>query len=149
MTPISELRLQRRVNFYETDLAGIVHFSWFFRYMEEAEHALWRAAGLTIATHGEDVGYPRLSATCDFQAPLHFEDEFEVWIRVAAITRRTMRYACTMSRGSTKIATGSTTMACVSKRRGEPMKAIDLPAEVLARFAVASDAAGVPEEGPR
>ena len=38
-------RSERRVLFYETDAAGIVHFSWFFRYMEEAEHALWREAG--------------------------------------------------------------------------------------------------------
>ena len=45
----SEFRLKRRVHFYETDAAGIVHFSTYFRYMEEAEHALWRDAGLTIA----------------------------------------------------------------------------------------------------
>ena len=44
-----EYRLKRRVQFYETDMAGIVHFSWFFRYLEEAEHAMWRAAGLSIA----------------------------------------------------------------------------------------------------
>ena len=37
--------MTRRVQFHETDLAGLVHFSIFFRYMEEAEHALWRAAG--------------------------------------------------------------------------------------------------------
>ena len=42
--PLTEFRLQRRVQFYETDAAGIVHFSWFFRYLEEAEHALWREA---------------------------------------------------------------------------------------------------------
>ena len=87
---ISQHRLRRRVNFYETDLAGIVHFSCFFRYMEEAEHALWREAGLTIARAGEETGFPRLAATCDFHAPLHFEDEFEVSVRVARITRRTL-----------------------------------------------------------
>jgi YbgC/YbaW family acyl-CoA thioester hydrolase len=134
---LSELRYRRRVQFYETDLAGIVHFSWFYRYMEEAEHALWRAAGLTIATAGEAIGYPRLAASCHFHAPLRFEDEFEVWIRVAAITRRTMRYACLMTRGDTKIATGSLTLTCVSKPPGEPMRAIDLPADVVGRFAVA------------
>jgi YbgC/YbaW family acyl-CoA thioester hydrolase len=136
----SEYRLRRRVQFYETDLAGIVHFSWFFRYMEEAEHALWRAAGLTIATAGEEVGFPRLEASCRFEAPLRFEDEFEVWIRVAAINRRTMRYTCLMTRGDTRIASGSTTIACVSKPRGEPMKAIDIPPDVAARFTVAPDA---------
>src|SRR5262249_47928566 len=64
----SEHRLRRRVHFYETDMAGLVHFSVFFRYMEEAEHALWRAAGLTIATVDEEFGFPRVSASFDFHA---------------------------------------------------------------------------------
>ena len=41
----SEYRHKRRVQFYETDAAGIVHFSWYFRYMEEAELRAWREAG--------------------------------------------------------------------------------------------------------
>jgi YbgC/YbaW family acyl-CoA thioester hydrolase len=136
----SEHRLRRRVQFYETDLAGIVHFSWFFRYMEEAEHALWREAGLSIAKAGEEQGFPRLAAHCDFHAPLRFEDEFEVWIRVAAVGRRTMRYSFLMTRGETRIASGTTTIACVSKRPGEPMKAIDIPVDVARRFQVAESA---------
>jgi acyl-CoA thioesterase FadM len=59
---------------------------------------------------------------------------------VAAINRRTMRYTCLMTRGDTRIASGSTTIACVSKPRGEPMKAIDIPPDVAARFTVAPDA---------
>ena len=50
-------RYARRVQFGETDMAGIVHFSWMFRYMEEAEHALWRAAGLSIHPPGTEVGF--------------------------------------------------------------------------------------------
>ena len=90
--PVSEYRLRRRVQFYETDAAGIVHFSWFFRYMEEAEHALWRAAGLSIAPPGSEVAFPRVSAAFDFHRPLRFEEEFDVHIRVAAITEKTIRY---------------------------------------------------------
>ena len=44
---------RRRVEFAETDAAGIVHFSVFFRYMEEAEHALWRNAGMASSTSRE------------------------------------------------------------------------------------------------
>ena len=69
MPPISEFRYRRLVQFAETDLAGVVHFSCFFRYMEEAEHALWRAAGLTIAPRDSDLGFPRVSASIDFLAP--------------------------------------------------------------------------------
>jgi acyl-CoA thioester hydrolase len=137
----SEHRLRRRVHFYETDMAGLVHFSVFFRYMEEAEHALWRAAGLTIATVDEEYGFPRVSASCAFHAPLRFEDEFEVWIGIAALTKRTLRYTSVLTMGDTKIATGSHTIACVSKKKGERMRSIDFPPEVLARFEVSPAAA--------
>src|SRR5262245_24638607 len=70
-------RLRRRVQFYETDVAGIVHFSWFFRYMEEAEHALWRQAGLRIHPDQSDIGWPRVAASFEFHRPLRFEDEFD------------------------------------------------------------------------
>ena len=129
--------LTRRVRFYETDAAGIVHFSWFYRYMEEAEHALWREAGLSIFPEGADIGFPRVSASFDFRRPLYFEDEFEVAIEVAAITTKTIQYAATVSRGDTEIATGSLTVACVRKSPGEPMRAIEIPHEIAARFQVA------------
>ena len=74
-------RLRRRVQFYETDAAGIVHFSWFFRYMEEAEHALWREAGLSIHPPVSDIGWPRVAAACEFHRALKFEQEFDVTIR--------------------------------------------------------------------
>jgi YbgC/YbaW family acyl-CoA thioester hydrolase len=84
----SEFRYQRRVQFAETDLAGIVHFSELFRYIEEAEHAMWRQAGLTIAERGSDLGWPRLNAALEFRNPLRFEEEFEVWVRIADIMTR-------------------------------------------------------------
>lgn len=133
----NEFRYQRRVQFAETDMAGIVHFSMFFRYMEEAEHALWRAAGLAIARVGEETGWPRVSATFDFKRPLRFEDEFEVGVRIAALTRRTVQYAFTLRCGEATIGTGTLTTACASTRPGEPMKALDLPAEIIGRLQAA------------
>lgn len=131
--PLSEFRYTRRVQFAETDLAGMVHFSWYLRYMEEAEHALWREAGLSIVPPEHDLGFPRVSATVDFHAPLRFEDVFEVWIRVEAITKRTFKYASTITRGGTRIASGSITAVCV---RTHPLQAIDIPEDIAKRFAV-------------
>jgi YbgC/YbaW family acyl-CoA thioester hydrolase len=133
----SEHRLRRRVQFHETDAAGIVHFSCFFLYMEEAEHALWREAGLSIARGTSDVGFPRVSAGFDFHRPLRFEDEFDVCIRIAAIEEKTIRYTCLLTRDGERIATGTLTIICVSKRAGEPMKAMAIPPEIVARFEVA------------
>jgi YbgC/YbaW family acyl-CoA thioester hydrolase len=135
----SEYRLRRRVQFHETDAAGIVHFSCFFRYMEEAEHALWRDAGLSIHPPESEIGWPRIAASCDFHAALRFEDEFDVWIRVADLTRKTMRYTFELARGATKIATGTISIACVRRRPDQPMEAIEIPADIAARFQVAHE----------
>ena len=100
MTPSRGFRYSRRVQFSETDLAGIAHFSAFFRFMEEAEHALWRAAGLSIGAAEKTGGWPRVAAAFDYKSPLRFEDEFEVTVCLAELTRRSIRYAFTItSRG--------------------------------------------------
>jgi len=134
---VSEYRLRRRVQFHEADPAGIVHFSWFFRYMEEAEHAMWREAGLSIAPPGAEIAFPRVSAAFDYHQPLRFEDEFEVTVRIAAMAEKTIRYACLVTRGETPVATGTVTIACVSHRPNEPMKAVPIPDRIASRFEVA------------
>ncbi len=52
-----EFKLTRRVEFAETDMAGIVHFANFFRMMESTEHAFFRSLGFTI--HGHERGRRR------------------------------------------------------------------------------------------
>ncbi len=133
---VSQYRLRRRVQFHEADPAGIVHFSWFFRYMEEAEHALWRKAGLSIAPPGAEIGFPRVSAAFDYHLPLRFEEEFAVTIRVAAMTRKTIQYACLVTRGDARIATGTLTVVCVNKGPEGSMKAVAIPADIASRFEV-------------
>jgi YbgC/YbaW family acyl-CoA thioester hydrolase len=132
--PLSEHRMTRRVQFHETDAAGLVHFSCFFRYMEEAEHALWRAAGLSIHPPGTQVGFPRRATSFEFYRALRFEDEFEIRIRVAAMDANTMSYRCDVSRGDERIASGELTITCVSKRPNEAMKTMPIPADIAARF---------------
>ena len=126
-------RYSRRVQFADTDLVGIVHFSMFFRYMEEAEHALWRSAGLPVVQGSDDAGWPRVSATFDYKAPLRFEDEFDVEVEIAATTPRTIRYAFTLRRANTLIGKGTLTAVCARKRNGG-LEAIPVPDDVVARL---------------
>lgn len=134
---ISEFRLTRRVQFHETDAAGIVHFSCFFRYLEEAEHAMWRAAGLSIASPGAAVGFPRVAASFEFRRPLRFEDEFEVRLRVTGKSARSLSYRATVTKDGDVAARGALTVACVVREPGQPMRATPIPPEIASRFAVA------------
>jgi YbgC/YbaW family acyl-CoA thioester hydrolase len=140
-SPDAGFRYDRRVLFYETDLAGVVHFSNYFRYMEEAEHALWRTAGLRIDGVGADVGWPRVSATFDYKNPLFFEDAFTIVLRIQAVTRRTIQYSCVFTREQTPIGVGSMTTACVPREPGS-MRAIEVPPDIVGKLRAAAGQVG-------
>ena len=122
----------RRIQFAETDMAGIVHFSRYFRFMEEAEHALWRAAGLSIAepTHG----WPRVAAAFDYKRPLRFQDEFVVLVRITAVSRRTIRYGFELRRDDTFVGHGSITVASVTVSTAGEMTSVDVPTGIVERL---------------
>jgi len=130
----SEHSVRRRVQFSETDAAGIVHFACFFRYMEEAEHALWRANGLSIHPPESPIGWPRVGAAFEYHKALKFEQEFDVTIRVTEITKRVISYTCEITREQQRIATGSLKIACVSKLPDGTMRSAEIPEDIAGRF---------------
>ena len=122
------------MQFAETDAAGMVHFSVFFRYMEEAEHAVWRAAGMDIFASRETHSWPRIAAQFDFKQPLNFQDEFEVHTEIAAVTRSTIRWAHVLVRGEATIGSGTVTAVYVKKLPGGGIKSTEIPAEIVAKL---------------
>jgi acyl-CoA thioester hydrolase len=91
----SEFVHRRLVEFAETDMAGIVHFAHFFRWMESAEHAFLRSLGFSVHHHAPEgtSGWPRVKVECSYHSPLRFEQEVEVVLRVAEVRNRSVRYA--------------------------------------------------------
>jgi YbgC/YbaW family acyl-CoA thioester hydrolase len=133
---IGEFVYHRRVQYKETDASGLVHFSTFFVYAEEAEHAMWRATGLSVEPAHTEIGWPRVSAACDFFQALRFEDEIEVRIRLVERTAKTFRYQSLIVRAGEVAAIVLSTSICVRKVPGQPLKAVDIPPDIADRFEV-------------
>jgi acyl-CoA thioester hydrolase len=132
------------VQYKETDASGIVHFSSFFVYAEEAEHDMWRAAGLSVEPQHTEIGWPRVSASFDFFKALRFEDEIEVHIALIERTSKTLRYQSVIMLRGEVAAIGTSMSICVRKVAGEPMKAVEIPREIADSFDVVP-----PRERPR
>jgi len=54
---------RRIIEFRDTDMAGIVHFSNFFSYMEQAEHAFLRSVDLGVFCEIDGESAPKVSLT--------------------------------------------------------------------------------------
>jgi YbgC/YbaW family acyl-CoA thioester hydrolase len=135
--PMPHYVTRRRVEFAETDMAGIVHFANFFRWMEEAEHEYFRSLGLTIVYKqdgGVHVGWPRVSASCNFHKPLFYEDEFEVRVTVERLGVKSINYHFELWRDADHIATGRLKVACCLCGAEGIIRSIEIPAEYLAKL---------------
>jgi acyl-CoA thioester hydrolase len=130
-----EYQHSRRVEFSDTDMAGIMHFSNFFRFMEATETAFMRSLGLSVVLTkcGLDVCLPRVHAECDYQVPLHFEDEVLVQLLVEKKTTRTLTYQFRFfkinSQPRTEVARGRLVAVCAERQLDGTMKAVPLPPE--------------------
>src|SRR6056297_2851956 len=105
----------RRVEFRDTDAAGIVHFSVFFPMMEAAEHEMLRSLGLGVmqpeeldeanaagsADPGEEAGaptpagmltWPRVAAACDYHGAARFEDILQIAVGIERLGNKSVRY---------------------------------------------------------
>jgi acyl-CoA thioester hydrolase len=131
-----QYEITRGVEFSETDLAGIMHFSNFFRFMEAAEHAFFRSLGFSVAQSrdGLKLCLPRVHAECDYAVPLRFEDEVRVQLLVERKGRRSLTYQFRFSRldglATQEVARGRLTVVCAERQADCTLKAVPLPQAV-------------------
>jgi YbgC/YbaW family acyl-CoA thioester hydrolase len=132
----SEFSLTRQVEFHETDMAGIMHFANFFRWMEICETAFYRSLGLPLISFvpGQVVGWPRVRASCDYRAPLRFNDTAEVKLFVKKLGTRSVTYLFQFRKGSELVAQGEVTAVCVAADSQGGMVAQPIPADVRAKL---------------
>jgi acyl-CoA thioester hydrolase len=124
----------RRVEFADTDAAGIMHFAAFFRLMEQAEHELLRSVGLSVVASDVEgpIGWPRVNARCDFQSPAHFEDVLTIEVRVARLGEKSVTYRHQFTRDGALLATGEITAVCCRIEANRPPRPIVIPATFAA-----------------
>jgi len=124
----------RRVDFGDTDMAGIVHFSKYFCYIEFAEHEFFRKLGFSVAQKYEDLqyGWPRVKVAAEFLSPLRFEDELEIRLRLNKISSRSIGYEFSIVKKSdqTIAAIGSYTTVCVVHDSDGGFRSAHLPKEL-------------------
>lgn len=132
----------RRVQFAETDMAGIVHFSNYYRYMEEAEHAYLQSLGLSVMMtmpDGTVIGWPRVRTSCAYEAPARFEDELDIRVNVTRKGVKSLTIDFEFWRGATRVARGTMKTVCCIVAHNEPLQSIAIPPDIDALIVEASE----------
>lgn len=120
---------QRRVEFADTDMAGMVHFSSFFCFLEEAEHHFLRSIGLSVMSKIEEkpCGMPRVSAHLDFVLPARFEDLLDIAIEVENVGKSSIAYLGKILRQGQVLATGKIVVVLCEMVPGGSARSMPIP----------------------
>ena len=141
-----EHKARRMVEFCETDMAGIMHYANFFRFMETAEHGFYRSLGFSVVemSLSPKVGWPRVHASCDYRRPLRFEDEVEIHLLVIEKKSKAVTYQFRFTKVNDptreEVARGKLTVVCVTQDEEGQMKATPIPAAIADQIQVAPQA---------
>jgi acyl-CoA thioesterase FadM len=121
--------IRRRIEWMDTDAAGIYHWTTAFRLAEAAEAALDTALGIPEATFGAS---PRVAVSASFARPLRFNDPVDVELAVTAIGRASLDYRFTITAEFGQAAEGSLTACFIDRSTGQ---AAPWPPEIRERLA--------------
>lgn len=133
----SSFETTRRVVFCETDMAGIVHFSNFYRWMEQVEHDFYRSLGLTIVNEQSDgtiLGWPRVSCSCRFLSPAKYEDVVNVRLTVQRIGVKSITYDVEFDIDGRPVARGTMKTVCCRVAHGAGLESIAITEEYLSKL---------------
>lgn len=131
-------RLTIRVYYEDTDLAGVVYYANYLRFMERGRTEALRAAGVDQVRLKDVLGlvFVVRSLAIDYLAPARFDDLIEVVTRITRLRGASVEMGQEVWRGDTCLARAAVTAACMDGQ-GRPAR---LPAEVrqkLGQFAAA------------
>lgn len=129
-------QITRQVQFAETDLAGVMHFSNYFRLLEEVEHAGWRSLGRSVVASGaaEVLSWPRVRVACEYFGPAHFEDALDLRLTLLRIGSKSLEFAVEFRRGEETLARATATVVCCRMHPGGSFESLEVPPDVRAQL---------------
>jgi acyl-CoA thioester hydrolase len=119
-----------RVHWVDTDIAGVMHFSNFFRYFEACEEEFYRSLSLPLTEIRDRFGVilPRVEAHCQYKAACRFDEPIDVTLKVCEVEEKTISYDFQIVRQSDGKLAAEGFVKCIAVN--SEWKAVPLPAEV-------------------
>ncbi|MBI3092044.1 MAG: acyl-CoA thioesterase [Candidatus Tectomicrobia bacterium] len=135
-----EIRHTRRVQFHETDAAGIIFFANYFKWMDEMEGEFFRSLNLPgpLVDHWGATGkynydWTVVKATCEYKKIVVFDDVIETHVWVKRKGTKSLTFTFSFSKNGEEVARGEKIDCCTSGL-GDAHKGIPLPDYIAQRI---------------
>lgn len=114
----NSITIRRRVQWIDTDAAGIWHHSVVVRWAEEAEAELHRSLGISEQTFGAT---PRVRTEWNFGTSVRFDDPVDITLTISALGNSSVTYAIDIRKNTTSVASGQIVAVFIDRDTGEKL----------------------------
>lgn len=134
---------QFRVEWGDTDAAGIVFSPNFYKWMDEAIHYYFESIGYPLSKlfREKKIGLPIIESSCKFQKPLYSPENAVIHTTIMELREKSITFNHEFFVGKNKIAEGFQVRALASMD-GERVKAISISEqmrEAISRSGIIQD----------
>lgn len=123
-----------KLEFADTDSAGVAHFTSILKMVERAEHAFLDAVGIPVLERSQGrfgapvFGWPRVDVHFRFRRPIVFEDQVTIELSLMDLGTMSITYFAKVVLADGEVAAeGKFVNACVGPSGEDRMKAINIP----------------------
>lgn len=129
---IHEFKL--RVFYEDTDMAGIVYYANYLKYIERARSTMVREAGISQGAmkHDEGLVFAVYKVEATYQKPAKLDDALTIATKVQHLSAVKMLFLQDVLRGEEVLFTSKITVICMTTAE----KPVRLPAEFRAKMAM-------------
>jgi YbgC/YbaW family acyl-CoA thioester hydrolase len=124
---------QRRIEFADTDMGGIVHYARYLVFMETVEHEFLANLGVNVVSelNGRRILWPRVAAKLEYKTPARFGDVLDLHLELMRVGRKSLTFRCRIAVEDREIASGEWTTVCCELEPGRPVRSISIPPHIL------------------
>ena len=125
------MEIEVRVYYEDTDLAGVVYYANYLKFIERGRSEALRALGIDqVAMKAAGLVFVVRRLTADYLAPARFDDLLRITTRVTQLRGASAVMTQEVLRGAERLFTAEVTIACMTVE-GRPQR---LPADVRAKL---------------
>ena len=119
-------QMEYKVAWGDTDLAGIVYYPNYYKWMDNATHELFSAMGYPISDLiRQKIGLPLLETFCKFSDSVSYSEQIQMISKVVEVKDKTIKMSHEFRKKDKLLAEGYELRAWISFEQG--MKAVSIP----------------------
>lgn len=129
----SSFKASFRVTWVDTDAAGVVHYSNYFRFFERTEEEFYRHLGFDFTDFRErGLWFPRVEAFCQYKKPATYGNLLEVELHVEELKEKSAKLSFNVaSETGDLLASGYLVIVAAEKQTG---RATQIPKDIVERL---------------